>query len=162
MLGIIVNLIWQGCAISCILTLLAILPADAMKLKGIQSDILGSNSYELAQIHCIRKIPVLNNMKRTIDIFGSPDQLAEVQNTYGMQQLLEHPKIKTVLSDKETIDQIANKKIFKLLENQKIKAVIDDEELMKRFTHITQDIYKQKIEEIEEEKDFWKDLEEVQ
>jgi len=134
------NLAWNGSIAILFLLLIISIPFNIPKLHSVQKNIKNSMFWNF----CL-KMPnpqggYQDIIKNYLNLLNDPSKLEGVQEISEFQSLQEDEKIKEILSDKETIQQLQTRDISKLIANPKINNLINDEELMKKFMKLNSKI----------------------
>jgi len=151
LLGMLVNVSWNGTFLVLFIWALSFLPAGFPKVTEIQENVKSSFVYPvitgLARSLSFEKAsglkirPAANGEPLTLDI-GKPDteSLARLQETEEFKELMKDPRVQDVLEDEKIRQQLQDKNIPALLSNPRILKLLYDPDLVQKFMTIYQNI----------------------
>ena len=128
------SILWGGSYLVMMLILIAVSPLKFGWFEKAQKDVLESRSYAFINARLGDRIPSgLLDIKKVTDILQDPAKFEKFESTQEFKALREDTRLKELLSDEETAEQIRNKDYGKLLSNHKMQAVFQDKELLKKM-----------------------------
>jgi hypothetical protein len=133
-LGVSFNLFWHGTIIAFTLILIAMVPSKFQWIENTQNSIKSSHSFKTINF-LLKDFPGLSaiNMADTLESLQDPEKIEHIQKTEEYQNLMQNPKFKDVINDKEMMSQIENRDIKSILQNPKMNALFSDKELIKQL-----------------------------
>ena len=119
-----------------LLILLLLVPDTSTNFSAVRDDIHNSQTYRLIE-PALAKFFFQEKSPKADPILIQPivnTQLAEsLQRDPEYQTLVNNAKLKTILDDKELVEQVNHKEFAKLLTNPKILQIAQDQELLKNL-----------------------------
>lgn len=138
--GATLNLAWGVCIIMSALITIAILPSSFLKADSLRENVLHSYSYLLTNRFVKNKIPYVNDTEVVLEVSQDENKIRRMQSSEEFMSVYRDPKIQSILSDKEMMQQIKNKDVVNLFSNPKFLALWQDAGLAKKILKLQANI----------------------